>query len=58
MTQFERIKSMNIKELAELLLEYDCEFDCWRPMGATKPYPECQKTEAIKAQIEWLESEV
>ena len=55
MTQFERIKSMDIKELAELLLRYDCEYNCWRPIGA---YPECQKSAAIRAQIEWLESEV
>ena len=52
MTNFERIKAMSIEELAELLLEYD--FDCWRVIGVVRAYPEYQKSEAIKAQIEWF----
>lgn len=58
MTHYERITSMNIEELAELLLDYDCDYDCWRVMGIAKPYPEYQRAEALKAQIKWLESEV
>lgn len=57
MTHYERITSMSIEELAELLLDYDCDFDCWRVMGIAKSYPEDQKAEALKAQIKWLESE-
>lgn len=57
MTHYERITSMSIEELAELLLDYDCDFDCWRVMGIAKPYPEDQKAEALKAQIKWLKSE-
>ena len=58
MTHYERITSMSIEELAELLLDYDCDFDCWRVMGIARAYPEDQKAEALKAQIKWLESEV
>lgn len=58
MTHFERIKAMSIEELAELLLDYDLDFDCWRVMGVARAYPEYQKDEALKAQVKWLESEV
>lgn len=57
MTNFERIKAMSIKELAELLLDYDCDFDRWIVMGIARSYPEDQKAEALRAQIKWLESE-
>lgn len=58
MTHFERIKAMSIEELAELLLDYDCDFDCWRVMGVARAYPPDQRDEALKSQIKWLESEV
>ena len=57
MTHYERITSMSIEELAELLLDYDYDFDCWRVMGIARAYPEDQKAEALKTQIKWLESE-
>lgn len=53
MTNFERIKQMNIKELSELLrfISYDWEFDTYTIDGDTVP--------ATMADIEeWLESEV
>lgn len=57
MTNFERIRAMSIDELAELLLDYDCDFDCWRAMGVVEAYHPDQKSKAIKAQIEWLNKE-
>ena len=59
MTHYERITKMSVEELAELLLilDYDLDFDCWRPMGAERTYPAKQKDAALKAQIKWLESE-
>lgn len=58
MTNFERIKGMSVEELAEILIEYDLDYECWkRVMGIAKLFREGDKNSAIKAQIEWLESE-
>jgi hypothetical protein len=56
MTNFERIKGMSVEELAEMLLEFDYEYSVYIVMGQW--YNEWEKEDAIKAQIEWLESEV
>lgn len=62
MTNFERIKGMSVKELAEFLLVFDGEMDKYNYIIASDNefalYDGCDnKEKAIRKQIEWLESE-
>lgn len=56
-TQFDRIKAMSIEEMAELLVVYETNMDCYYIYGGNgrRFYDEAS---AISAQIQYLESEV
>lgn len=56
MTNFERIKRMSVEELAEFLLEWDCEFTFWITSDG-ETFLENEKESAILHEIKWLESE-
>ena len=62
MTNFERIKGMNVEELAEFLLIFDGERNKYNYVIASDSefalYNSCDsKEEAISKQLKWLESE-
>lgn len=62
MTNYEKIKGMNVEELAEFLLVFDGETDRYNYVIASDNefvlYDSCDnKEEAIRKQKEWLERE-
>lgn len=56
-THFDRIKAMSVEEIAELLIVYEADMDCYYIYGGNgrRFYDE---DSAISAQIQYLESEV
>jgi hypothetical protein len=52
MTNFERIKGMSVEELAEILVQYDGEYEEYLVYGADTCCDSREK--AVESQIRWL----
>ena len=56
MTNFERIKAMSVEKMAELLVSYETDMDCYFIYGG-KGRRFYDWDNAVSAQIEYLERE-
>ena len=56
-THFDRIKAMSVEEMAELLVSYEADMDCYFIYGG-KGRKFYNRDNAISAEIQYLESEV